>query len=167
MPVLILAQNPDIRELLARYDLRLAQVAAGEPIPGSHWGETEAGLVGDVLYARDDTPLHSVLHEASHFVCMTPARRAGLHTDAGGDDLEENGVCYLQVLLADHVPGFGHARMLVDMDAWGYSFRLGSAQRWFEEDAEDARQWLIVEGLITDTGQPTWKLRRSSRAAPC
>jgi len=28
------------------------------------------------------------------------------------------------------------------MDAWGYSFRLGSARAWFENDAEDAIGWL-------------------------
>ena len=31
------------------------------------------------------------------------------------------------------------ARMWRDMDDWGYSFRLGSAQQWFEQDADDAR----------------------------
>ncbi|MGH8561743.1 MAG: hypothetical protein ACRES4_07255, partial [Nevskiales bacterium] len=134
-------------------------LAAGETIPGSHWGDSEAGLVGNVLYARPDTPLHSVLHETCHYVCMTPARRAGLHTDAGGDDREENGVCYLQILLADQVPGFGRARQFSDMDAWGYSFRLGSAQRWFEEDAQDARGWLIAQGLVSEDEKPTWQLR--------
>ncbi len=28
------------------------------------------------------------------------------------------------------------------MDAWGYSFRLGSTRAWFEGDAQDARAWL-------------------------
>jgi hypothetical protein len=149
-----------IRALFSRYGLELVLLEPGTPIPGSHWGESEAGLVEGTLYARPDTPLHSVLHEASHYVCMTEARRAGLHTDAGGDDAEENGVCYLQILLADHAPGLGRARMLADMDAWGYSFRLGSARRWFEEDAEDARVWLLAQGLIKPHGQPTWKLRR-------
>jgi hypothetical protein len=34
-----------------------------------------------------------------------------------------------------------------DMDAWGYSFRLGSTAAWFEADAEDARDWLRERGL--------------------
>jgi hypothetical protein len=34
------------------------------------------------------------------------------------------------------------------MDAWGYTFRLGSAARWFAEDADDARRWLLARGLI-------------------
>jgi hypothetical protein len=68
-------------------------------------------------------------------------------------------VCYLQILLADRLPGFGRARMLADMDAWGYSFRLGSARRWFEEDAQDARDWLLSHGLITADEQPTWTSR--------
>jgi hypothetical protein len=148
-----------LRRLLACYGLRLQTLPEAAAIPGSHWGDAEAGLVGDALYARPDTPLHSVLHEASHYICMTPDRRAGLHTDAGGDDAEENAVCYLQILLADRLPGFGRARMLADMDAWGYSFRLGSARRWFEEDAQDARDWLLSHGLITADEQPTWTSR--------
>ena len=63
--------------LLARYGMQLTLVAPGEGIPGSYWGHSEAGLKADRLYARPDTPVHSVLHEASHYVCMTPERRAG------------------------------------------------------------------------------------------
>ena len=117
-------------------------VAPQEMIPGSYWGESEAGLQGNRLFARLDTPLHSVLHEASHYVCMTPERRTGLDRDAGGDDPEESAVCYLQILLADQLPGVGRDRLCADMDAWGYSFRLGSARAWFESDADDARIWL-------------------------
>jgi len=79
---------------------------------------------------------------------MDEARRAGLHTNAGGDYDEENAVCYLQILLADWLPGFGRARCMADMDAWGYSFRLGSTRAWFENDAEDARAWLAAKSLI-------------------
>jgi hypothetical protein len=45
------------------------------------------------------------------------------------------------------------------MDAWGYSFRLGSTAAWFERDAEDARAWLLLHGLIDAAGTPTWRLR--------
>ena len=138
--------------LLGRYGMRLVLIAAGETIPGSYWGDSEAGLKGDRLYARLDTPLHSVLHEASHYVCMTPERRAGLDRDAGGDDLEEAAVCYLQVLLGERLPGVARARLFADMDAWGYSFRLGSARAWFEEDAEDAHDWLCGHGIINTSG---------------
>ncbi len=133
--------------LLARFGLELALVAPQEDIPGSYWGEREAGLKGDRLYVRLDTPVHSVLHEAAHYLCMTPERRAGLDTDAGGDDLEESAVCYLQILLAQELPGVGRERMLADMDAWGYSFRLGGAGAWFLDDAQDAREWLVAMGL--------------------
>jgi hypothetical protein len=34
------------------------------------------------------------------------------------------------------------------MDTWGYTFRLGSAQAWFDNDAEDARAWLCARGLL-------------------
>ena len=43
------------------------------------------------------------------------------------------------VLLADQLAGYDRERMMNDMDAWGYSFRLGSTQAWVERDAEDAR----------------------------
>ena len=146
--------------LLGRYGLRVERVPSQGKIPGSYWGDSEAGLVGDGLFVRDDTPVHSSLHEACHYICMDTGRRARLHTDAGGDCIEENGVCYLQILLADELPGVGRLRMFVDMDAWGYSFRLGSARAWFERDAEDARQWLWQNGLIDLDGRPCWRLRR-------
>jgi len=145
--------------LLARYGLTLRLVPAGENIPGSYWGDSEAGLQGDTLYARLETPLHSVLHEAAHYICMASERRAGLDRDAGGDDLEECGVCYLQLLLAKELPQCGFERACRDMDDWGYSFRLGAARAWFEQDAEDARLWLLGHGLIRDDGNPSGALR--------
>jgi len=145
--------------LLGRYGLQLTLVAPEQRIPASYWGDSEAGLRGEQLYARLDTPVHSVLHEASHYVCMSPERRAGLDRDAGGDDLEESAVCYLQVLLADELPGVGRERLFCDMDAWGYSFRLGSTRAWFEADAGDARKWLIDEGIIDPGGRPTGTMR--------
>jgi hypothetical protein len=145
--------------LLDRYGLELTLMAPDEVIPGSYWGEREAGLIGSKLYARLDTPLHSVLHEGAHFMCMTTERRTGLDTDAGGDDAEENGVCYLQILLADVLPNVGRERMCRDMDEWGYTFRLGGAAAWFAEDAEDARQWLIEHDLIDAEGRVTFRCR--------
>ena len=141
-----------LAQLLARYGMDLRLTAPGELIPGSYWGESEAGLKGSRLYARLDTPVHSVLHEAGHFICMTPERRAQLDRDAGGDDDEESAVCYLQVLLADELPGVGRVRLMQDMDAWGYSFRLGSTRAWFEADAEASRQWLVRGGIVNDQG---------------
>ena len=145
--------------LLGRYGLALILVAPQEVIPGSYWGESEAGLQGDRLYARLDTPVHSVLHEASHYICMTPERRAGLDRDAGGDDAEESAVCYLQVLLADELPGVGRERLSTDMDDWGYSFRLGNTRAWLTGDAEDARAWLVVHGVIDSGSRLTGRLR--------
>jgi hypothetical protein len=145
--------------LLERYGLELRLVAPEEVIPGSYWGEREAGLIGAKLYARLDTPLHSVLHESAHFICMTPERRAGLHTDAGGDDAEESAVCYLQLALAQALPNIGRERLSCDMDAWGYSFRLGSTAKWFAEDAEDAREWLVRHGLLDSQGGITYECR--------
>jgi hypothetical protein len=145
--------------LLNRFGLDLVLTAPQELIPGSYWGEAEAALQGNRLFARLDTPLHSIFHEASHYVCMTPERRAGLDRDAGGDDAEEAAVCYLQVLLAEQLPGVGRERLFADMDAWGYSFRLGTTRAWFEGDAEDARAWLLKRGIIDARGRPTGALR--------
>lgn len=143
----------ELATLLRPYGLALHDVAPDAAIPGSFWGDGEAGLVGSTLYLRADTPLHSALHEAAHFVCMDEARRATLHRDAGGDVLEENAVCYLQILWGDRLPQVGAASVMADMDAWGYTFRLGSASRWFEEDADDARHWLQARGLVDEQGR--------------
>lgn len=145
--------------LLSRYGLALTLVAPEEVIPGSYWGDSEAGLKGDRLYARLDTPVHSVLHEASHYICMTPERRSGLDRDAGGDDPEESAVCYLQILLAGELPGVGCQRLSSDMDDWGYSFRLGNTRAWFESDAQDARIWLVERGVIDADSRLTGQLR--------
>lgn len=152
----------DLTGLLSRLGLRLVETLPGKEIPGSYWGESEAGVVGDEIHARADTPVHSILHEASHYVCMTASRRASLLRDAGGDDREESAVCYLQILLAGFLPGMGRARMFLDMDQWGYSFRLGSTEAWFEGDSEDARAWLLAHDLIDESGRPMWKLRDGS-----
>ena len=148
-----------LQVLLSRYGLTLVDEPRGRPITGSYWGGSEAGIVGERVYARQDTPVHSLLHEACHTICMTAKRRADLDGDAGGDDLEESAVCYLQILLADAVRGVGRDRLMRDMDAWGYSFRLGGAARWFHEDAEDARNWLIEKRLIDRDNKPTFRSR--------
>ena len=135
------------RALLAAHGLRLAEVAAGEPIPGSYWGECEAGLVGATVHARADTPVHSLLHEAAHLLVMPAERRPTVHTDASDCQQEEDAACCLQIILADALPGVGRERLMADMDGWGYSFRLGSARAWFEGDAEDARAFLAARGL--------------------
>jgi hypothetical protein len=137
-----------LEALFAPHGLVLVVVPPGAPIPGSYWGEPEAGLLAERLYLRADTPVHSVLHEGCHYLCMTPERRRVLDRDAGGEFAEEDAVCYLQILLADRLPGVGSARLCQDMDAWGYTFRLGSAARWYAEDAADARRWLVARGLF-------------------
>jgi hypothetical protein len=141
------ADPASVRALLAEFGMTLVEVPAGRDIPGSFWGDDEAGLIGNRLYARADTPLHSVLHESCHYLCMDSGRRASLHTDAGGDYDEENAVCYLQIVLAARIPGFGSVRCMADMDRWGYTFRLGSARAWFERDADDAVAALRARGI--------------------
>ena len=148
-----------LRELFRPFGVEVREHPDGAELPGSYWGAPEAGIVGSTLHVRPDTPVHSALHEGGHLVCADAARRRTIDTDAGGTDLEETGVCYLQVVLADHLPGVGSERLMADMDAWGYSFRLGSTRAWFEDDAEDARAWLVEHGLLTPGGEPTWRAR--------
>ena len=148
-------------ELLGRFGLSLRLLGDDAPITGSFWGEPEAGIVGRSVFVRLDTPVHSLLHETCHVICMNEQRRAGLERDAGGDDIEEAAVCYLQVVLADYLPGVGRDRLMRDMDAWGYSFRLGSSRAWFDSDAEDARAWLLERKLLIEAGTPAFVLRKS------
>ena len=139
--------HSDVVALLARYGLKLEAVADGHAIPGSYWGDCEAGLIGDTVHARRDTPIHSLLHEAAHLIVLPPARRAQVHTDATDSVEEEDAVCVLQALLGDALPGVGRARVLADMDTWGYTFRLGSAQAYMQHDADAAWRWLFERGF--------------------
>jgi len=140
----------DAVALLAAHDLRLHRVNAAAPIPGSYWGEPEAGIIGSDVYVRDDTPVHSMLHEACHLIVLPPERRALVHTDATDSVPEEDATCYLQIVLAGQLPGVGSDRLMLDMDAWGYTYRLGSTRAWFEQDAEDAKAWLVERGLLPE-----------------
>lgn len=134
--------------LLARYGLNLVAVPNDESIPGSYWGEPEAGVIADCVFARADTPVHSVLHEASHLIVAGPTRRAAIHTDASDCDQEEDAVCYLQIVLASQLHDVGSDLLMADMDTWGYSFRLGSTRAWFENDAGEAHAWLVERGIV-------------------
>lgn len=156
-----LARQNQLVTLLKPYGIEIKTVDDNAVISGSFFGEREAGLIGNTLLLRSDTPIHSALHEAGHYICMDPTRRAKLDTDAEGDYDEENGVCYLQILLAEHLENVGKERMMIDMDRWGYTFRLGSAKAWFKNDAEDAKQWLIQHNIIDAKQHPTWQYRQS------
>ena len=134
--------------LLATHGLALHLVEPDADIPGSYWGAPEAGVIGANVYVRADTPVHSMLHEACHLIVLPPERRAAVHTDATDSVAEEDATCYLQIVLADALPGVGRDRLMADMDAWGYTYRLGSTRAWFEQDADDARQWLVERGLL-------------------
>lgn len=138
----------DAAALLTRYGLSLQRVDDGAPIPGSYWGEPEAGVIGNCVYARNDTPVHSLLHEAGHLMVLAPECRARVHTHASDSLAEEDVVCVLQGLLGAALPGVGSERVWADMDAWGYSFRLGSARAYVEHDAEDAWAWLTQRGMV-------------------
>ncbi|MEO7917095.1 MAG: hypothetical protein ABIR16_05575 [Dokdonella sp.] len=154
-----------IAALLARHGLNLITVADSAAIPGSYWGEPEAGVIADCVFARADTPVHSILHEASHLIVAGPERRAAIHTDASVCDREEDATCYLQIVLADALPGVGRDRLMTDMDRWGYSFRLGSTRAWFEQDADDAHDWLLQRRLLSSSSDHSGA-QTTIRAAP-
>ena len=150
----------NLQRLIDVYGMSLTIIDDDQPIPGSFWQPPEAGLIRDMLYIRKDTPVHSALHETCHYICMDKERRKTLDTDAGGRTaIEEDSVCYLQILLSEEIPEMKQHRMFSDMDAWGYTFRLGSSQAWFENDAEDAQAWLQQHHVIEHDDQITKKLR--------
>ncbi len=103
-------ESAAIDHLAGCYGLTAERINDGEAITGSFWGEPEAGIKGLSVFVRSDTPIHSMLHEISHIICMCSERRRHLDRNAGSDDLEESAVCYLQIILADFVPGVGRAR---------------------------------------------------------
>ena len=148
-----------IHNLLSRYGLTINCVEVDREIPYSFWGSPEAGRLTDQLFVREDTPIHSVLHESCHYVCMPASQRSMLSHDAKGTVMEENATCYLQILLADHIFNYSQNRLLQDMDDWGYSFRLGSARAWFTQDAKDVEEWLISHEILNEQSEITWKLR--------
>jgi len=147
----------ELNHLLQRFGIQLIVIPDGDNIPGSYWGAPEAGIIKNRLYVRNDTPVHSALHESCHYICMDDDRRQVLDTDTGGDYEEENGVCYLQIILSNFLTGVGDKVLKDDMDAWGYTFRLGSAKAWFESDAEDAQRWLVSRHILSHDNLPTWK----------
>ena len=148
-----------VQAFVDRLGLRLHHVVDGAPIPGSYWGDSEAGIIGTNLYVRLDTPMHSLLHEACHVLVAEPARRETIHTDASDSIAEEDATCYLQLLIANRLPGFGFDRACADMDAWGYTFRLGSARAWFEQDADEARAFIAARPDLRDWLSQGWLLR--------
>ena len=150
-PDVVRFRDLDTRRLIAllrAYGLVFQLVPEADAIPGSHWGDDEAGLIKETLYARVDTPVHSIMHESCHWILMDAERRRRLHTDAGGTQTEENAICYLQILLAQLLPDYSSCTMCRDMDRWGYSFRLGSARAWFESAAQDAIAFLLQRGHL-------------------
>ena len=83
-----------LRALLGPPGLRLHRVPPDADIPGSYWGGAEAGLIGDTLFWRADTPLHSALHEAAQQgisgKASTPFLLARVNELTGGDSLAAN-----------------------------------------------------------------------------
>ncbi|MFK5914353.1 MAG: hypothetical protein QM484_08250 [Woeseiaceae bacterium] len=150
----------ELKNLLDPYGICIKIVENTTNIPGSFWGDSEAGLILNNLYLRPETPVHSALHEACHYICLDSQRRYKLDTNAGGDYDEENAVCYLQILLSSKLSVCTADTLMQNMDEWGYSFRLGSASAWFHRDAEDAQQWLLAEKLIDQDNAPTGQLRQ-------
>lgn len=149
--------SDSIKDLLSHCGIQINCSKPGVKIPHSFWGTPEAGRKNNRLYIRGDTPIHSILHEACHYVCMPTTQRTLEQIDAKGTAIEENATCYLQILLADHIQGYSRSQLMQDMDDWGYSFRLGSANAWFNQDADEVCQWLKKHQVINTNGEITWK----------
>ena len=149
-----------LARLLNRYQLHLELICDNDSIPYSFWGAPEAGRHKSTLFARVDTPIHSILHEAAHYICMTPNQRESPFIDAKGSAVVESACCYLQIILADYIPGLNRYILMHDMDRWGYSFRLGSTARWFFADSDDALKWLLGQQILLTTMHPSWQLRQ-------
>ena len=47
-----------LQQLLRAYDLEVIEVSETDTLPGSFWGDPEAGLIGNRLYVRPATPVH-------------------------------------------------------------------------------------------------------------
>src|SRR3546814_6813027 len=63
----------DVATLLARYDLHLERVADDAPIPGSYWGDCEAGLIGATVHARSEehtSDLQSLMRISYAVFCL-------------------------------------------------------------------------------------------------
>ena len=63
MPTILRLQDfplSEIQTLLNRYGLTLQIIPIDATIPGSYWQAEEAGIIGLMVYARLDTPLHSI-----------------------------------------------------------------------------------------------------------
>src|SRR3546814_16261360 len=82
------------------------------------------------VHARDDTPVHSLLHEACHLIVLPPERRAAVHTDATDSVEEEDAFCLLPALLGDMLPGVGRDRVLASTDDWVTPSRHCDAARY-------------------------------------
>jgi|TARA_B110000977_G_scaffold78491_1_gene105621 hypothetical protein len=152
-------ENDVLKPILTAYSMRIVEVTDNQTIPYSFWGDREAGRLGNTLYARADTPLHSLLHELCHYICMPASERNKDLVDAAGSASEENACCFFQIILSAFIDNYNQSRLFEDMDSWGYSFRLGSAIRWYTEDAEDTREWLIEKNILLANNQPSWELR--------
>ncbi len=147
-----------VKTVLGHYGIEINCVAADEEIPHSFWGAPEAGRKQNHLYIRGDTPIHSILHEACHYICMPATQRLQTQVDAKGSTMEENATCFLQILLSDYLENYDRSQLMQDMDDWGYSFRLGSANAWFSQDADEVCQWLKKRQIINLENEITWQL---------
>jgi len=65
--------------MLDRYGLGLVLVAPEEVIPGSYWGEREAGLIGARIFVRLDTlPQHRAALDTQRRAHVDPSLRLSL-----------------------------------------------------------------------------------------
>ena len=137
----------DVAALLARYGLAARARRRRRADPRQLLGRTRSRPDRPRVHARDDTPVHSLLHEAAHLIVLPPerARRAYRRHRFGRGRRRR----LRAAVAARRRPARRRPRALMaDMDAWGYTFRLGSARAYFERDAEDAGPGCSARGLV-------------------
>jgi hypothetical protein len=154
----------DAAALLHRFGLRCSASPTAHRFPAATGANRGRDHRQRTVYARSDTPVHSLLHEACHLIVLPPERRAPCTPTPPIRSRGRRGLL-LQGLLADALPGVGSDRVLADMDAWGYTFRLGSARAWFEHDADDAWAWLQDADWSTQRAPCSSRLSLAKRVA--
>ncbi len=147
------------------YGARLERVPAGAAIPGSYWGDTEAGLdrqhrVRARRHARAFVPARALsLHlHGRRAPCRARDRRRRHATTRSA----ASATC--RCCSPSGSTASAQRAACATWTRGATRFREGSARAWFDGDGAHARAWLLDHGLVDSAGQPTLRLRVVSGA---
>lgn len=138
----------DVQCLFVVYGFWLYYVVFGELIFGSYWGELEVGIIVSNVYVCDDMFVYLMLYEVCYLIVLLLEWCVQVYIDVIDLVVEEDVICYLQIVLVGQLFGVGSQWLMVDMDVWGYMYWLGFMKVWFEQDVEDVKVWLVECGLL-------------------